>query len=182
MEGKLEQTLPDKTAPSKWRRRRIFVSGGTLLVLFVGVTIFVQQQISADGPVPSDVSKAVNFSVYYPNQSKLPAGYTLDDASFRLADTNVIVYSVRKNGEQLVFSETQTPDTSIVDKFTSSYIPLHNTISTKLGKAAMGAAGQGTNLKTIVSLPISNGPWLIVTAPANTKQSDMRQILQSLVE
>jgi hypothetical protein len=93
-----------------------------------------------------------------------------------------VVYAIQKGSQQLVFSEEETPGGNVVDKFTSSYIPLHNTITTDLGKAAVGAAGQGANLQTIVSLPITKGPWLIITAPADTKQSDVQQILQALTK
>lgn len=168
---------------SKWRLPRPLLVTGLLVAIVMagGITFFVQRMANGS-PVSSDVQKAVTFPVYYPRQSKLPVGYQLDDTSFRLADTGVVIYSVQVRGQQLVFSEQQTPEGSVIDKFTSSYIPLHNTITTDRGKAAIGAAGQGSNLKTIVSLPITHGPWLIITAPANTKQSDVQQILQSLTK
>jgi hypothetical protein len=168
---------------SKWRLPRpLLLTGVLIVILLAGVITFFVQHMANGSPVSSDVQKAVTFPVYYPRQSKMPAGYGLDSTSFRLADTGVVIYSVEKGDQQLIFSEQQTPEATIIDKFISSYIPLHNTITTDLGKAAMGAAGQGSNLKTIVSLPIAKGPWLIITAPANTKQSDVQQILQALTK
>jgi hypothetical protein len=153
-----------------------------VVVLLLGLIIFIQHRITAGSPVPTEIKKTVSFPIYYPEQSKLPPGYSLDNTSFRFAQPGVVVYAIQKGSQQLVFSEEETPGGNVVDKFTSSYIPLHNTITTDLGKAAVGAAGQGANLQTIVSLPITKGPWLIITAPADTKQSDVQQILQALTK
>jgi hypothetical protein len=169
-------------APKRRLSRKFLISGAVVFVLLAVLTIFFVHHLRSDSPVPAEIRGAVSFAVYYPEQSKLPAGYSLDTTSFRLAQPGVVVYSVKTGSQQLIFSEEQTPGGNVVDKFTSSYIPLHNPITTDLGKAAMGAAGQGANLQTIVSLPITKGPWLIITAPANTKQSDMQQILQSLTK
>jgi hypothetical protein len=179
-----EDIVRPTTMATSTRRnnRRILVTSVTVVILLAGLTLFFIHNHRSGKPVPPEVQRAVNFPIYYPRQSDLPAGYTLDTTTIRLAQQGVVIYSVKKGGQQLVFSEEETPDGNIIDKFTSSYIPLHNTITTDLGKAAIGAAGQGANLQTIVSLPISKGPWLIVTAPANTKQSEMKQILQSLVK
>jgi hypothetical protein len=174
---------PAKAAPPKRRLNHpMIVLGAVLVILLLGLIIFIQHRITAGSPVPTEIKKAVSFPVYYPEQSKLPPGYSLDSTSFRFAQPGVVVFAVQKGGQQLVFSEEETPGGNVVDKFTSSYIPLHNTITTDLGKAAIGAAGQGSNLQTIVSLPIAKGPWLIITAPAATKQADMQQILQSLAK
>jgi flagellar basal body-associated protein FliL len=177
---------PNKAvAPTARDNRRILLMSVVvvvLLALLAGLTLFFVHNHRSGNPVPADVQSAVNFPIYYPRQSNLPAGYTLDTTTIRLAQPGVVIYSVRKGGQQMVFSEEETPDGSVIDKFTSSYIPLHNTITTDLGKAAIGAAGQGAHLQTVVSLPIAKGPWLIITAPANTKQSEVKQILQSLVK
>jgi hypothetical protein len=167
---------------NRWSHRPLLITGALLIVLLAGGITFFVHRMAGSSPVSTDVQGAVTFPVYYPQQSKMPAGYSLDRTSFRLAQSGVVVFAVVKGSQQLVFSEEETPGDNIVDKFTSSYIPLHNTITTDLGKAAIGAAGQGSNLKTVVSLPITKGPWLIVTAPADTKQSDMQQILQSLTK
>jgi hypothetical protein len=178
-----DQVPKGKTAAPKRRLRRpVFLMGAVVVILLLGLIIFIQHRIKADSSVPVEIQKAASFPIYYPEQAKLPSGYSLDNTSFRFAQPGVVVYALQKGSQQLVFSEEETPDGDVVNKFTSSYIPLHNTITTGLGKAAIGAAGQGSNLQTIVSLPITDGPWLIITAPAGSKQSDMQQILQSLVK
>ena len=168
---------------TKQRTRRSWAATSTLLVgiLLVGAPSWYFLK-TPPSPVPSDIRRNAGFRVYYPEQGRLPSGYSLDMASFRLAQPGVVIFSLQVGTQRLIFSEEQTPDTSVMDKFTSSYIPLHTEIATALGKAEMGAAGQGAQLQTVVSLPISKGPWLIMTAPANTKQSDVQRILQSLVK
>jgi hypothetical protein len=174
---------PAKAAGPKRRPKRLLVAGGVVGVVFLAALgIFLAHGMMAHSPVPAEVRSAVSFPIYYPRQSKLPPGYSLDTASFRLAESGVVIYSVHKGSQQLVFSEQEAPDGNVINKFTSSYIPLHNTITTDLGKAEIGAAGQGSSLQTVASLPVVKGPWLIITAPADTKQSDMQQVLQSLTK
>lgn len=184
MAGSMDPDTQVKAAQSnRLFRRPMFVAGAVVAMLLAGlITLFVQHRMADATPVPADVRSEVNFPVYYPRQSKLPAGYSLDNTSFHLAQPGVVVFAVRTGSQQLVFSEEEAPGGNIIEKFTTSYIPLHNTISTTFGKAAIGAAGQGAHLQTIVSLPIAKGPWLIITAPTGTKQSDMQQILQSLTQ
>lgn len=166
--------------PKKSSHRLKLISAGVLGLLVFGTVIFLIVGRPTNSPVPEDIRKTANFSVYYPKQSKLPQGYTLDTSSFRWAQPGVVVYSVQGPHRPLVFSEEQTPESGIVDKFIASYMPLHNSLTIPLGKAEVGSAGQGSQLQTIVSLPINKGPWLIITAPANLPQAELRQILQAL--
>lgn len=136
---------------------------------------------SAASPVPSSVAKDVNFSIYYPDPQKLPSGYSLDSSSFKQAQPGVIVYSINHaGGRSLAVSEEAQPAGSIVNDFIKNYIPLHNTLGTGLGDAQIGAYGQAPNQQSVASLSIKNGPWLIVTAPSDVKQTDLKTILQSL--
>lgn len=180
----INQVAPPAQTAVPTRRhvgRRIVIATG-IFIFAAAAFIFIHQVTATNSPVPAELHKDVSFPIYYPEQSKLPTGYNLDTSSFRLAQPGVLIYSVDVGSQRLVFSEEEAPDANIIDKFVSSYIPLHNTISTDLGKASIGAAGQGANLQTVVSLPITNGPWMIITAPANTKQSDIQQILQSIAK
>jgi hypothetical protein len=49
-----------------------------------------------------------------------------------------------------------------------------------VGKALVGAYGSGKDLRTIASLPIPNGPWLIITAPSDINQADLEKVLQAI--
>lgn len=177
---------PAKTLPSRRRlsRRNLIVGGGVVvLLLAVGLGVFFRYGRTMANPVPAPVRKAVTFPIYYPRQQKLPAGYSLDTTSFHLAQPGVVIYSVAyQGGQRLLFSEEQKPDSSVTDKFTSSYIPLHTGVKTGLGEAQLGAYGTGKNLRTVISLPINGGPWLILTAPPATSHDDLLQIIGSLAK
>lgn len=139
------------------------------------------QPPSTGSPVPVSVAQAVNFPVYYPDRQRLPAAYTLDNSSFRQAQPGVVIYSIKSPGSQsLTVSEEEQPAGSVITDFIKNYIPLHDSVSTSFGEAQVGAYGKAPNLQTVASLPIKNGPWLIITASSDIKQTDLTQILQSL--
>ncbi len=164
--------------PKTARYRIIFVVLGVILI--GGLSWAVLSYKSAS-PVPAAIQKAVSFPVYYPAPGRLPAGYTLDSSSFRQAQAGVVIYSINHQGGQpLIVSEEDQPAGSVISDFIKSYTPLHTTQNTSLGQAQIGAYGQPPNLRTVASLPINNGPWLIITSPTDVNQTDLKQILQSL--
>ena len=111
----------------------------------------------------------------------MPVGYKVDTSSFRTAESNVVLFSVNySNGRSLVFSESEKPSGDVIDKFNASAIPIHTQVSTAVGKALVGAYGSGKDLRTIASLPITNGPWLIITAPSDINQADLEKVLQAI--
>jgi len=164
---------------SKLPRLRIIIFV-LLAVALVGLVLAFTFKFSA-GLVPKSIQKQVNFHIYYPLQDKMPRGYEVDKSSFRTAESNVVLFSVDYgNGRSLVFSEAAKPAGDVIDKFNASAIPIHTQISTPVGKALVGAYGSGKDLRTIVSLPITNGPWLIVTAPSDINQADLQKVLQAI--
>jgi hypothetical protein len=131
--------------------------------------------------VPKKIQTSVDFSVYYPKD--LPPGYELDAESFRLAEPGVVLFAVNYGDRKdIVFSEQQQPPSSDIDKFITSYMPLNTVLQLPLGQARIGAYGSAPNIRTVVSLPIHNGPWLIVTAPADASHDDLVRIVQSLAK
>lgn len=173
----------DQPSPSRPAHKiTAWVLGVGLAAFLAAAGIYVYRYYAGShGPVPKSIRSAVSFPVYYPEQQRLPAGYRLDPGSFRLAGEGVLLFSVSSSrGGQLIFSEEASPGQDVINKFNTSAIPLHTPLSTTLGQADVGAYGSGAKLQTIVSLPIGHGPWLIITAPANTDQNSLKQILQSL--
>lgn len=170
---------PPSRAARKVSRLALAVVLGALLAV-AGIYAY-RHYAGLPGPVPKSIRSALAFPVYYPEQRKLPAGYRLDSGSFRLAEEGVLLFSVSSShGKQLIFSEETSPGQEVINKFNTLAIPLHTPLYTALGQANVGAYGSGSKLQTIVSLPISHGPWLIVTAPANIGQDTLKQVLQSL--
>lgn len=175
---------PPRALPPRRRLSRPALAvAGIMVVLLLAGLVFLWRPTATTSPVPLQVREAVAFQIYYPKQQKLPSGYSLDTTSFHLAQPGVVIYSVVYHGNQrLVFSEEQTPDSSIIDKFTKSYIPLHTALKTDLGQAEFGAYGTGKTLRTVVSLPINKGPWLILTAPPASSHDDLVQIIKALTK
>lgn len=134
---------------------------------------------SPKNPVPRQLRKSVSFPVYYPVNGRLPEGYALEPSSFRLAQPGVVIFSISHTGGQhLIFSEEAQQPSGTVSDFVKNYIPLHSALNTRLGTAQVGAYGRPPDLRTVVSLQINKGPWLVITAPSDISQDDLKKILQ----
>lgn len=127
--------------------------------------------------VPDSITRSVNFPVYYPDPAKLPSGYTLNRSSFSNPVKNGVYYSASYgNGKKIAFSVQAKPSDSELASFKSSYIPLRIEYGTSVGQAEIGAYQN----KTLVSLPILNGPWIVITAPPDINQEDLKSILSAM--
>jgi hypothetical protein len=161
------------------RKLWLIVAGVLLAVLIAGLAAW--RLSASDSPAPDSIQADSGSGVYYPNAAKLPAGYTFDSSSINQAADGVTILSVKGGSDKSVsISQQAQPDSDVIENFIKTYIPLHTTISTSLGQAEMGASGQSSNLKTVVSLPVKDGPWLIITAPADVSQPELKQIIESL--
>lgn len=131
--------------------------------------------------VPKKIQTAVPFKIYYP--ANLPTGYTLEMTSFQLPEPGVVLFTVTDGrGRKIIFSEQEQPSGGDIDKFVSNYLPLNTIVNVPLGQAKVGAYGSAPNIRTLVSLPIRSGPWLIVTAPADVSHDELTSILSSLAK
>lgn len=136
---------------------------------------------TTSNPIPAYIAEAVNFRLYYPLQKDLPAGYRLDLNSFKRPVQNGVTYTVVNNENQkVIFSLQPKPSDADLQNFTSSYIPLHNTYQTPSGQALLGAYNTKEGTETFVSLPTNSSTWIIVTAPYNIDQAQLKQVLSSL--
>ena len=166
-------------AGRKWRpsRRQWALSGLTCLLLAGGAGGFVIFSQSADAsPIPSSYKSAVDYPVYYPDPSKLPANYHLNTNSFSTPAKGIILYTLSgKSGTVLNVSLQDKPSASNLKAFNSQRIPLHTTVDTPVGQAVVGAIGN----QSVVSLPTSSKTWIIVTAPYDIDQSQLDQVLKS---
>ena len=165
----------------RFNKRRLILVLVILLLAAVALFLLIHplkpKEPVYKGIVPQNVARAVNFKVYYPDPAKLPAGYTLDKNSFTSPVKNGVAYTVSyDNGKKMVFSVQTKPADTELQSFNANYIPLKLDFQTSLGQGAIGAY-QG---ETLASLPIINGPWIIVKAPADVNQEHLKQVLRSL--
>lgn len=172
--------------PKSGRKNRIKVKNKKLL--FIALALIVLGAISSryymqrtKSPIPSNITKTVNFPLYYPNQKKLPVGYKLDTNSFQTPSQNVVVYSVIYSSQKkLVFSLQQKPSTDELASFNKQYLPIHRQVLTQVGTATEGAIGQ----QTVVSLPAdTDNTWIIITGPSDIYgTANLTQVLRALTK
>jgi len=159
----------------------VFISCLIIIILVVtgefGRVIFIKN----DSPVPKMVIKAVNYPIYYPDQKKLPSGYMLNINSFKNPVANGAYYTVTYNtGKQIIFSLQEKPSDRDLEAFINNYIVLHNDYQTSSGLAKIGAYNNHGVLETLISLPTNDKTWLIITAPPDINQNQLKQVLSSL--
>lgn len=132
--------------------------------------------------VPENIQKSVGFPIYYPDEKKLPAGYSLNKTSFSNPRNNGVTYFVSYDGsKKIVFSAQPKVSDQEMNLFYKSYIPLKTEVKTAIGKAEIGAYNNAGKVTTLVSLPTEDSKtWLVITAPADINQSQLKQVLQSL--
>jgi hypothetical protein len=146
----------------------------SIIILIVIIAVGLKLFIPAYDPVPNSVQLAVNFQIYYPDQSKLPIGYTLEVHSFS-ASNQAVVYAIRNNlGQTLSVSVQSRPSAAQMSYFNTSIIALHTSLNTSIGTALIGAI----NSQTVVSLPV-NKSWILITAPGDISQSKLKQVIES---
>lgn len=160
-------------------RVRFSIEIGFALLLLIWVVFLAFRPID---PVPKFVLSGVSFPVYYPVQNGLPSGFSLDTGSFRLPQPDILIFSVNYgHGQSIVFSEEAEPSGSVIHHFTSDYLPLHSSLQTKLGNATVGAYNN-SGLKSVISLPINHGPWVIASAPSTINQANFDKVIESLAK
>jgi hypothetical protein len=108
----------------------------------------------------------------------LPPGYNLNTNSFNLSpDKKGVYYSVSYGAnKKIVFSVQVKPTDNELQSFNSNYIPLRVDYQTPIGQAEIGAY----HSQTLVSLPVINGPWIVITAPPDINQDQLKQVLRAI--
>ena len=183
---------PVSSTPHSNKSRKLAKAGSfvvstliTLALIAGTAAVFIVYKNIYSSPVPKNISKQLDFPVYYPDQKKLPKGYLLNASSFKIPQQGVLLYSIDYgNNKRLVFSVQKQPSDDEIQAFYANYIPLRNKIHTVLGDAEIGARNtQDTNkpiTQTVVSMPTNKGSWVILTAPYDINQNDLKQTLNSL--
>jgi hypothetical protein len=174
--------LPDQTevTPAEIKQRKhihwplIGITICLLIILGGGAAFFL---VRSHSPVPKSIAKQVDFPVYYPDQKKLPGGYSLNTTSFTSPDKGVVVYSVQYGqNDKLVFSEQPKPSNAELDNFNKQRIPIHVEFTTKFGKAELGIIGQ----QAVVNVLLKDNVWVIITGPQTLREKDVSPVIAAL--
>ncbi len=160
---------------------RVVIVVSVVVILLIGAFFFSGP---APSPIPRSISSKVSFPVYYPDPGRLPNGYSLNFASTEVVNPGVVIMFVGygKQSQYIVMSEEAMPSSSTISNFLTSNIPLNTSFNTPFGSGVIGAYNDGKELRTVISLPINNGPWIIATAPKSINSSQFENILSSLIK
>jgi hypothetical protein len=158
-----------KKHPSKILRRRqlVFVVLSALVLAAIIKTL-----VPPPNPVPPKIRSAVNFPVYFPVQSRLPRGYTLDP-NFHVLN-NVVFYAVETPNGSLVFTVRAQPGGASVRQYNASLPHAHSV------KTANGTASVGTGNSRVVASLAMHDAWIIIDGPAAADNAQLPQVLRSI--
>jgi hypothetical protein len=171
-----EQSVPIAAArhgTSFRPKGRIIIVLSAIVLLSIGTIGWSVSR--SNSPVPQSVQRQVAFPVYYPKKTGLPAGYSIDQTSFS-ATKQAVVYTVSNGSQKVAFSVQALPNTTALNHFYQTEIPLHKTYNEPAGVATVGII-QNQN---IVSLPTSKGAWVLITAPLSFNQATLLKIVTSV--
>jgi len=157
--------------------KRLAIPLIVIIIVFLLISVFhMHRSVKTFDPVPGNIRRQVNFNIYYPNPNKLPTGYKLNLNSFQ-SSNQIVLYTVSYgNGNRLIFTIQQKPSDSSLKTFYKVHLPLTIPIQTSVGDAALGAL----NNETVVSLPTNTNAWILMTAPLNANQSQLKQVIKSM--
>jgi len=152
---------------------------GSILLIVVAILGIHSFQQGRKPIVPESITSSVKYSVYYPDPKKLPQGFTLDKQSIRSPAQNGVTYTVLyEKTKKIIFNLQAAATDKELATFRSTYIPKRVSYTTPVGDAEVGASGNSL----LVSIPVSGGPWIVVTAPGDISQDNLKQVLNTLVK
>lgn len=165
-----------------WMRdtRYLFAVGvaiGLMIILQLALLGHKGSVIATPDPIPLSIRQSAGFSLYYPDPTKLPAGYSLDKNSISLSQQAVLLIVTNAKQQRIIMTIQKKPSDAAIQTFYRVHMPLTLPISTDIGPAAQG----DLNNETVVSLPTSADAWILATAPLNVNQQQMAQVMKSLV-
>ncbi len=179
---KATEAKPYPARPSRINSKMIIVAVLVVMIAVLGswrVFVFEQKPSAAiqnPSVLPASVRSQVNFPIPYPEQKKLPAGYTLNLSSFSATD-QVVVYSIAYDQDKRIAITVQKkPSDDELKAFYANQIPIRNEVKVPAGMAAIGVI----NDQTFASLPTQEDAWLLITAPKDIDQNNLKRVLQAM--
>ncbi|HEX8763308.1 MAG TPA: hypothetical protein VF733_06165 [Candidatus Saccharimonadales bacterium] len=169
---------PIVTPVKPGRAKKIyFIAGAFIFLAAIAVFFLANRKTpspSRPSAVPATIRRHAKFAIFYPEASKLPNGYILDAHSFSGND-QAVVYSVTYNTDQkIAFTVQKKPSEDELKAFYANQIPIRNEAKVPAGTAAIGVL----NNQTFVSLPTESDAWLLITAPKDIDQNNLKRVLQ----
>jgi hypothetical protein len=175
----IARQLSKKQVKKSGKKKSIIVVTITLILIGL-ISFYVFKYITSSSTLPYPISKQtaglLGYDIYYPDQKLLPSGYKLDKNSFYDSDQAIIYKVTYGNNQTIVFSDQTKPTESQIQYFYSQKIPLHTSFTTPVGTAVLGAI----NGKAVVSLPTNSNSWLLINAPSDINQNDLKKVILSI--
>jgi len=142
----------------------IILAGCLIATIIVSLILIVRHSgESPASPFTAKTLAANNFSLYYP--TRLPSGYSIDDASVSAPESGVVVYTIKsKTGKKIYISEQARPAAFDFGGYYKKFHGLTEHIMTS-GTIATGYIDDG---QTAVGSLVIGKTWVFVNTPANT--------------
>lgn len=161
--------------PSKYTTKHKKLVSSLIITALIISSILLWLINREASPIPQSIRKQVDFHIYYPDQAKLPQGYSFNASSVSASD-QAIVYRIDHNDKQaLAVTVQKKPSLDDLESFVKRQLPLNIKEDTPIGDATIG----GIDKQLVVSLPSDTNSWLIITGKSNFDKKVLKQILNS---
>ena len=178
----MDSELGEENAQRRLTKRRRGIVSKKIVTIVTGLIIvlaglvFIYYRNKEQNPIPLGIRQNTPFPIYYPDPKKMPPDYKLDINSLS-SRQGVVVYAINyKSTKKLVISEEPKLAAADLQYFYAHHLPLHTTLSTSIGTATIGAIGS----QSVTSLPTNDNTWLLITAPSNINESQLKELILSL--
>lgn len=122
--------------------------------------------------VPAYVRSSVNFPIYQPRT--LPAGFAVDQTSFKL-NSQVVTFVAKRGESEVLFTEQARPRQFDFDNFYTNQLSDSRRTSTNLGSAVIGYFGDGE-----LGSVLTERTWILVRAKQGVSSPQMDTIVQGI--
>lgn len=174
--------LRNRLSGSRFIKKSVYIFSAVIAVLAIatGVILYFHstgtQTDALSKLIPQTIRQQVPFNLYIPDPSKLPLGYTLNIQSFSYGNDALLYKIGYGENQNLIVTVQQKPSDAAIKQFYKVHMPLTIPIQTNVGDAALGVL----NNETVVSLPTNTNAWLLMTAPFNANQSQVKRVIQTM--
>lgn len=153
-------------------RKKSFMVAGIIILAVAGGGLRYTLR-NQPNPIPDSIVSAVTFPLYYP--ATLPAGYIIDQASFR-ADNQVVLYTLTKAGASNISVSIQSkPSGFDFNDFQNKQLRGTKAVANDNGEVLVGLYAE-----RIVGSLLNDKSWVLVNASSKVSAKDIETIMKSL--
>jgi hypothetical protein len=165
----------EKNKQKRFGRKKLVIISIAVAVALAGAGAYSVHKSSTADPIPAAIHNQVTFSLYYP--AKLPAGWRLDQHSFKVAN-GVLFYLLHGPKGDLTVTVQSRPPTFDYPSFYEKGLTGTFQFATPAGQAAIGHT-----VSRLLGSLVGEDSWVLISpSTPNVTQEDIQTVLNGLTK